>query len=59
MMCDSLERRRALLDKQVARQPSGGKRTFISDRELLDHLLRLEREMEQETMMRSPKRAIG
>ncbi len=58
MMCDSLERRRALLDKQVTFQPGKGTRSYISDRELVEYLLRVERELTQEQVI-EPKRAAG
>ena len=48
MTCDSLERRRALLEKKVVRQSSvNGPRPLITDRELVEQLVRLERELAQ------------
>ncbi|MFC1748326.1 hypothetical protein ACFL2V_05915 [Pseudomonadota bacterium] len=48
MTCDSLERRRALLEKKVVCQNGvTGPRPLITDRELVEQLLRLEREMER------------
>jgi len=49
MMCDSLERRRAQLQQRVGgKTTSFRQRPYISDRELVEQLLKLEREMEQE-----------
>lgn len=61
MNCDSLERRRALLEKKVECQNdvASGPRPLITDRELVEQLLRIERDMERGGVYDTPRYAAA
>ena len=62
MTCDAIERRRAMAETREVEGDnvvSFSQRPYISDRELVEQLLKLERELESETRAQKDLLVIG